>query len=116
MAGRRTRRARVTRFSDDAPVMREETLAVEEPLEIRVGGSSFSVTLPTPGDDFGLVPGFLVSEGVIWSADQLTSMRFCAGTDENGLQTFNVIDAALSAGTPPPDPGLERHVYTSSSC
>lgn len=116
MAGRLTRRTRVTRFSPEGSLTREETLAVEEPLEIRVNGSSFSVTMRSPGDDFDLVAGFLVSEGIIWSADQLVSMRFCAGTDENGLQTFNVIDAALSADTPPPDPGLERHVYTSSSC
>lgn len=117
MAGRLVRRTRVTRFTADAaPVEHEDALAVEEPLEIRVSGSSFSVTMRSPGDDFDLVAGFLVSEGVIWSADQLASMRFCAGTDEQGLQTFNVIDAELSPGTAPPDLSLERHVYTSSSC
>ncbi|VXB75284.1 formate dehydrogenase accessory sulfurtransferase FdhD [Aeromicrobium sp. 9AM] len=117
MAGRLTRRTKVTRFAPDgSSTVREDALAVEEPLEIRVGGTSFSVTMRSPGDDFDLVAGFLVSEGVIWSADQLVSMRFCAGTDENGLQTFNVIDAELSADTPPLDLSLERHVYTSSSC
>lgn len=117
MAGRLIRRTRVTRFAPDAaPIEREDSLAVEEPLEIRVNGSSFSVTMRSPGDDFDLVAGFLVSEGVIWSAEQLASMRFCAGTDEQGLQTFNVIDAELSPGTAPPDLSLERHVYTSSSC
>jgi len=117
MAGRLVRRTRVTRFAPgEQTVQREDSLAVEEPLEVRVGGTSFSVTMRSPGDDFDLVAGFLVSEGVIWSADQLTSMRFCAGTDEQGLQTFNVIDAELSPGTPPPDTNLERHVYTSSSC
>lgn len=117
MAGRLIRRTRVTRFAADAdPVEREDALAVEEPLEIRVNGSSFSVTMRSPGDDFDLVAGFLVSEGVIWSPEQLASMRFCAGTDEQGLQTFNVIDAELSPGTAPPDLSLERHVYTSSSC
>ncbi|MRJ75092.1 formate dehydrogenase accessory sulfurtransferase FdhD [Aeromicrobium sp. SMF47] len=117
MAGRLTRRTRVTRFDPAAAtVQREDTLAVEEPLEIRVNGRSFSVTMRSPGDDFDLVAGFLVSEGVIWSAEQLVSLRFCAGTDENGLQTFNVVDAQLSADTAPPDLSLERHVYTSSSC
>ena len=117
MAGRLTRRTKVTRFAPDgSSTVREDALAVEEPLEIRVGGSSLSVTMRSPGDDFDLVAGFLVSEGVIWSADQLVSMRFCAGTDDNGLQTFNVIDAELSADTPPLDVSLERHVYTSSSC
>lgn len=118
MAGRLVRRTRVTRFdpTTTTTVQREDSLAVEEPLEVRVGGTSFSVTMRSPGDDFDLVAGFLVSEGVIWSAEQLTSMRFCAGTDDQGLQTFNVIDAELSPGTAPPDAGLERHVYTSSSC
>ncbi|AWB91293.1 formate dehydrogenase accessory sulfurtransferase FdhD [Aeromicrobium chenweiae] len=117
MAGRLTRRTRVTRFDPaGTTVEREDTLAVEEPLEIRVNGRSFSVTMRSPGDDFDLVAGFLVSEGVIWSAEQLVSLRFCAGTDENGLQTFNVVDAQLSPETAPPDLSLERHVYTSSSC
>ena len=117
MAGRLVRRTRVTRFAaDGSSIGREDSLAVEEPLEVRVSGSSFSVTMRSPGDDFDLVAGFLVSEGVIWEADQLASMRFCAGTDEQGLQTFNVIDAELSPGTAPPDLSLERHVYTSSSC
>lgn len=117
MAGRLVRRTRVTRFAPgEAAAEREDSLAVEEPLEVRVDGSSFSVTMRSPGDDFDLVAGFLVSEGVIWSAEQLASMRFCAGTDDQGLQTFNVIDAALSPGTAPPDLSLERHVYTSSSC
>ena len=117
MAGRLVRRTRVTRFAADGSwIGREDSLAVEEPLEVRVSGSSFSVTMRSPGDDFDLVAGFLVSEGVIWEADQLASMRFCAGTDEQGLQTFNVVDAELSPGTAPPDLSLERHVYTSSSC
>jgi FdhD protein len=124
MAGRLTRRTKIRRFSPDPStssgsgtwVEKEDALAVEEPLEVRVNGTSFSVTMRSPGDDFDLVAGFLVSEGVIWSAGQLVSMRFCAGTDDQGLQTFNVIDAELSADTAPPDLSLERHVYTSSSC
>lgn len=117
MAGRLTRRTRVTRWSaDGTSIQREDTLAVEEPLEVRVSGTSFSVTMRSPGDDFDLVAGFLVSEGIIWAADQLTSLRFCAGTDDNGLQTFNVIDAELAPGVAPPETDLARHVYTSSSC
>jgi FdhD protein len=117
VAGRLVRRTRATHFAVGAEaIQREESLAVEEPLEVRVGGTAFSVTMRSPGDDFDLVAGFLVSEGVIWSAEHLTSMRFCAGTDDQGLQTFNVVDAELGADTLPPDTSLERHVYTSSSC
>lgn len=119
--GRLTSRKRITRlgFGPDGQVFsreKEETMAMEEPLEIRLGHKSFSVTMRTPGHDFDLVAGFLVSEGVIRAADQLTSMRFCAGEDENGQQTFNVVEAGLGAGAVPPDLTMERHVYTSSSC
>ncbi|MCW1249488.1 formate dehydrogenase accessory sulfurtransferase FdhD [Acaricomes phytoseiuli] len=93
---------------------REDTMAAEEPLEIRLGEQPFSVTMRTPGDDFDLVAGFLLSEAVIGSADELVSLRFCAGEDESGRQTFNVVQAQLRPDVPLPD--LQRHVYTTSSC
>lgn len=115
--GRLTQHRKVTRFTVGAPSrVREDTMAAEEPLEIRVNGRAFSVTMRTPGDDFDLVAGFLVSEGIIHEAGHLESMRFCAGEDEQGRQTFNVVEAKLASGVAPPDPSLERHVYTSSSC
>ncbi|KAD3514914.1 formate dehydrogenase accessory sulfurtransferase FdhD [Arthrobacter yangruifuii] len=115
--GRVTQRGRVTRFRLDGNVSRrDDVLAGEEPLEIRIGGKSFTVTMRTPGDDFDLVAGFLVSEGVIWDPAQLVSLRYCSGVDEEGNQTFNVVDVQLRPGTKLPDTGMERHVYTSSSC
>lgn len=105
----------LTLHADGTSRRRDDVLAAEEPLEIRVGGRSFSVTMRTPGDDFDLVAGFLVSEGVVHHADHLPSMIVCAG-DEPGQSTYNVIDATLGPGVTPPDLSLERHVYTSSSC
>lgn len=93
---------------------REDQLAAEEPLEIRIADEPFSVTMRTPGDDFDLVAGFLVSEGVIGDPAELISLRFCAGEDENGQQSFNVVQAQLRPGSKLPD--LHRHVYTTSSC
>ncbi|MCU1434475.1 MAG: formate dehydrogenase accessory protein FdhD [Pseudarthrobacter sp.] len=120
--GRVTQRRKVHKYVLDGspnalefPVRhREDVLAVEEPLEIRIGQLSFSVTMRTPGDDFDLVAGFLVSEGIIWSPDQLVSLRFCAGEDENGVQTFNVVEAQLRPDVELPAKG--RNVFTSSSC
>jgi FdhD protein len=60
------------------------------------------------------VAGFLVSEGIIWSAEQLVSLRFCAGEDEDGVQTFNVVEAQLRPDVQLPERG--RNVFTSSSC
>jgi len=93
---------------------REDVLAVEEPLEIRLGNMSFSVTMRTPGNDFDLVAGFLVSEGVIWAPEQLVSLRFCAGENADGVQTFNVVEAQLRPDDVLPETG--RNDYTSSSC
>ena len=93
---------------------REDVLAVEEPLEIRLGNMSFSVTMRTPGNDFDLVAGFLVSEGIIWAPEQLVSLRFCAGEDADGMQTFNVVEAQLRPDVVRPETG--RNVFTSSSC
>ena len=116
---RMTQRRKIHRFHLDGsgteyPVrFKEDVLAAEEPLEIRLGGRSFAVTMRTPGDDFDLVAGFLVSEGIIRSQSELVSLRFCAG-DAGGTQTFNVIEAQLRADVPLPD--TMRHVYMSSSC
>ena len=119
--GRLSQRRRVHRYvlGSEHPVRhREDVLAVEEPLEIRLtspaGTMSYSVTMRTPGHDFDLVAGFLVSEGVIWEPGQLVAERFCAGEDENGVQTFNVVEAQLRPGVAVPEIG--RNVYTSSSC
>lgn len=116
---RMTQRRKIHRFQLDTSGadyrlrFKEDELAAEEPLEIRIGGRSFAVTMRTPGDDFDLVAGFLVSEGILHTQSELVSLRFCAG--ETAVpQTFNVIDAQLRPDVPMPD--TMRHVYTSSSC
>jgi FdhD protein len=55
--------------------LQEDILAVEEPLEIRVGSRSLSVTMRTPGHDFELAAGFLFAEDIISSAGQIRSME-----------------------------------------
>lgn len=116
--GRLIRRVKATKIDvgGNRRLVREEALAVEEPLEIRLGHESFSVTMRTPGDDFDLVAGFLISEGIIFEPGQLISMRFCAGEDENGQQTFNVVEAQLRPEVGMPPPAAQRHTTTSSAC
>ncbi|PPF52447.1 formate dehydrogenase accessory sulfurtransferase FdhD [Rathayibacter sp. AY1C2] len=102
--------------ADDPPRRREDVLAVEEPLEIRVGGRRFSVTMRTPGDDFDLVAGFLVSEGVLTESEQLAAMRYCASGSGPGENTYNVVDASVRGGRGAVLLERERSVYTTSSC
>ncbi|MWB98535.1 formate dehydrogenase accessory sulfurtransferase FdhD [Agromyces seonyuensis] len=120
---RRVTRVRWGSEPADAPgpsrSTREDVLAVEEPLEIRIGGRSWSVTMRTPGDDFDLVAGFLVSEGVVAAAPELASLRYCAGVTETGERaenTYNVVDAVLGPGAIPPRDAHARHSTTTSAC
>jgi FdhD protein len=114
--GRVTVREKVLRIREGVGSERVDTLVVEEPLEIRLDGSPLSITMRTPGSDFDLAAGFLVSEGVVSEAAQLTAIRYCAGAAEDGANTFNVLDVTLAPGVPRPDTSLERNFYTSSSC
>lgn len=112
-----TVRRRVTRLTVGTPAsIKEDFLAVEEPLEIRVGGRALAVTMRTPGNDFDLAAGFLVSEGVISRGDQFAAARYCADATVADENTYNVLDVTLAPGVPAPDPSLERNFYTTSSC
>ncbi|MCC6270180.1 MAG: formate dehydrogenase accessory sulfurtransferase FdhD [Microbacteriaceae bacterium] len=110
-------RRKVTRLVGSNRVeLREDVLAVEEPLEIRVGGRPLAITMRTPGNDFDLAAGFLVSEGVITRGEQFRSARYCAGASVDNLNTYNVLDVTLAPDVPPPDPSLERAFFTNSAC
>ncbi|MGK5543949.1 formate dehydrogenase accessory sulfurtransferase FdhD [Streptomyces sp. URMC 127] len=114
--GRVTARRRVIRIRDGAVGARPDTLVTEEPMEIRLNGKPLAVTMRTPGDDFALAAGFLVSEGVLGAADEVASIVYCAGATDDGGNTYNVVDVRLAPGVPVPDITLERNVYTTSSC
>jgi FdhD protein len=114
--GRVTTRRRVVKINDAGRRERVDTLAVEEPLEIRVAGRPLTVTMRTPGDDFDLVAGFLAGEGIIGTAADLTSMRICTDSTESGEPTFNVVDVSLADGVPLPDASAERAFHTTSAC
>ncbi|MDT0303827.1 formate dehydrogenase accessory sulfurtransferase FdhD [Streptomonospora wellingtoniae] len=114
--GRVTVRERILRIRDGAAVERADTLVAEEPLEIRMNGRPLTVTMRTPGHDFDLAAGFLVSEGVITGPDQIATIRYCAGATDDGSNTYNVLDVVLAPGVAVPEASLERNFYTTSSC
>jgi FdhD protein len=105
--GRLTDKARVTkvRLGDGSPGhpeievdTRADTLAVEEPLQIRIDGVDFSTTMRTPGHDIELVHGLLHAEGVITSRVDIAEARYCAGAvGPNNENTYNTLDIALHA-------------------
>ena len=95
---------------------RPDTITVEEPLEIRVDGRALAVTMRTPGDDFDLTIGFLVTEGLLGGADDVATLMHCTDTGDDGRPTFNVVDVQLQPGLTVPDVGLQRSFATTSSC
>lgn len=124
--GRLTQRRKVTvvRRDDEAGLRvtrRPDTVIVEEPMELRVGGAPLSVTMRTPGRDIDLIHGFLFTEGIIGSMADVSTARYCAGSvtdDETGTpqNTYNVLDVTLAAGVPLPQVEASRNFYTTSSC
>jgi FdhD protein len=114
--GRVTVRRPVRTLSETGRRRRPDSLAAEEPLEIRVGGKALAVTMRTPGHDVELAHGFLLSEGVIGSPEDVFAARYCDGVDDEGRNTYNVLDLTLAEGVAPPETGVERNFYTTSSC
>ncbi|WP_120339448.1 formate dehydrogenase accessory sulfurtransferase FdhD [Cryobacterium soli] len=115
--GRVTARRKITRLTvGQPPIRREDVLAVEEPLEMRVNGRSLAVTMRTPGHDVDLAAGFLVSEGIISAGEHLATARYCAGATAEGVNTYNVLDLRLAPGVAAPDPSTQRNFLTTSSC
>ncbi|WOX21088.1 formate dehydrogenase accessory sulfurtransferase FdhD [Streptomyces solicathayae] len=115
--GRVTERRRVIRIRGGVEAgARADTLVAEEPLEIRLNGRPLAITMRTPGDDFALAAGFLVSEGVLAAASDVRNIVYCAGAKDDGTNTYNVVDVQLAPGVEVPDITLERNVYTTSSC
>jgi FdhD protein len=106
----------VTRVDATGMTCEPDSLAVEEPLEIRLGLNvegrrehrSVSITMRTPGHDIELAVGFLFTEGILTAPDQIAGVRSCGAG--------NVVRVDLKRGMEVDLARLERHFYTSSSC
>lgn len=115
-------RRRVVRVRDGAGTDAWDTLAAEEPLEIRLlwwedgqeRRKSVAVTMRTPGDDFELAAGFLYGEGIVSERDDIVDVSWCI--DEAEQQTLNIVTVTLRPDVPFDISRLDRHFYTTSSC
>jgi FdhD protein len=113
-------RIRLDRCQDGQRVRREDEVASEEPVEIRVvpsgqeGSIPIGITMRTPGHDFELAAGFLFSEGVVRQNGDITRIDYCAEPVE--AQTYNVVNVHLGPRVDLDVRRLSRHMFTSSSC
>jgi len=105
----------VDRFEGGLESSHTDSVAVEEPLEIRLNGAPLSVTMRTPGDDVDLAIGFLVTEGIILGTEQIVSIR--RGEANPAMRrSGNVIDVQLHPGADLDLSRLARNFHATSSC
>src|SRR5215210_3583587 len=111
-------KVRVRAFEGDRARVRPDTLATEEPMEIRLvsGGTrqTVAVTMRTPGADFELAAGFLHGEGIVSSPEDISRISYCVDVDAE--QQYNIVNVELRGGHSYDPRPLERHFYTTSAC
>ena len=114
---------RITRLKDGKMSRAKDILSVEEPMEVRLAlpsadgrrgeVRSIAITMRTPGHDFELAAGFLISEGVLTSRGQIQEITYCRSGE--AAQDYNVLEVRLRTADVDLD-RLSRNVFTSSSC
>jgi len=102
----------VTEWSEGKACSVQDSLAVEEPLEIRIGDTPLTVTMRTPGHDLELAAGFLLTEGIIESADQIAEIH---AEQSNTSLKSNVVHVELRNVSFDLD-DLQRNFFAASSC
>ena len=83
----------VTRVGPAGAIRTTDRAAAEEPLDVRLHGRSFAIIMRTPGRDKDLAAGFLLSERVIRSADDLGAVEHCRHPDQS--RAHHVVDVFL---------------------
>ena len=105
----------VRRVEDQSSSQVQDLLAIEEPLEIRIGSKTISLTMRTPGHDFELAAGFLFTEGILAGFHQILKIHRTE-THSNPRQAGNSVTVELNPDVEVDYARLQRHFYTTSSC
>ncbi len=105
----------VTRLRDGSFSELNDALVVEEPLEIRLGSERFTVTMRTPGDDFALTRGLLLTEGVIGSSADIGQIRYCDEGEAAEADIPNIVTVRLTK-QPAAERLWQRTLMAGTSC
>lgn len=113
-------RVRVRTIANDTSRSRDDRVATEEPLEIRIDTRgnvrSAAVTMRTPGNDFELTAGFLLAEGIIRRREDVREISYCVDPTLTTEQRYNVVTATLSGDRPVDFDPLNRNFAITSAC
>ncbi len=116
-------RAKVLEVAGGVSRRRDDLVAVEEPLEIRVVAERagrrerhpVAITMRTPGHDFELAAGFLFSESVVAGRESVWRVTYCESPDAEESDG-NIVEVHLAPGVVFEPERSSRNVYTTSSC
>ncbi len=111
------KRVRIIRVGRATARADEDVAATEEPLEVRLHGRPFAVIMRTPGHDRQLAAGFLLSEGIIRTHEDLGAVEHCK--HPHHPEVHNIVDVYLTGSTARNLEGHlqeRRNILTSSSC
>lgn len=104
----------------DRRLTKHDDVVGEEPLEIcLVAGAktqTVAITMRTPGNDFELAAGFLQSEGIVRTRDEIVGISYCIDPAVDAEQRYNIVNVELRNSTLPDLTRFERHFTMSSSC
>lgn len=118
MGDRNSISVNIERVRNRATTSLWDVIVVEEPMEIRIVANGEShrvaVTMRTPGHDFDLAVGFLLSEGLIAGGEDVVDVSYCPDVDN--VQQFNVVQVTLAPTTSFDLTMLDRNFYATSSC
>jgi FdhD protein len=105
---------RVHEWKEGRVQARQDDLAAEEPLEIRISGRPLTVTMRTPGHDFELAAGFLLTEGIVERREQIVSIREAPGV--KFTERGNIVGVELTPDVNLDQDGTQRNFFAASSC
>ena len=106
----------VSEWEDGDLRRKDDYLAAEEPLEIRIGENPLSVTMRTPGNDTELAAGFLLTEGIVQRREQILALDADASAPTGQPNRGNVIQVSLAPEATPDFEKMRRHFFAASSC
>ena len=110
----------ITRYEGSHATTARDSVVTEEPLELRLRAGdrtrTLAVTMRTPGNDLELAAGFLFSESLIRSRDEIVEINYCIDPAVEPEQRYNIVNVDLRATALPDTTTFERHFTMNSSC
>ena len=113
----------ITKINELSSQTTDDIIVVEEPLEIRLGfgpmdmreETNVSITMRTPGNDFELATGFLFTEGIIKSGEEILSIKYCTDHQKKEQQ-YNIVRIELKPDVEFESTAFNRNFYMTSAC